>query len=111
LRENAVIVDVLGLCAATWGVVMAIAPGMQLRRMLQTRNSTDVSLTFFGLLLPGFLLWVAYGFARGDAALIVPNSVAFCVAAATMVVAVHFRRNPGAGAPRSGRAGIDASSA
>jgi MtN3 and saliva related transmembrane protein len=90
-----VIADVLGVCAATWGVVMAVAPGMQLRRMLRTRHSADVSLTFFALLLPGFVLWVAYGIARGDPALIVPNTVAFCVALATMLVAVHFRRRPG----------------
>jgi MtN3 and saliva related transmembrane protein len=107
--EDSVIADVLGVCAATWGVVMAIAPGMQLRRMLRTRNSTDVSLTFFALLLPGFLLWVAYGIARGDPALIVPNTVAFCVAVATMAVAVHFRRQPGARGSRP--SGVDASSA
>jgi MtN3 and saliva related transmembrane protein len=79
---------------------MAIAPGMQLLRMLRTRNSSDVSLSFFALLLPGFVLWVAYGVARGDPALIVPNFVAFCVAFATMLVAVHFRRVAGARASR-----------
>jgi uncharacterized protein with PQ loop repeat len=90
---------------------MAVAPGMQLRKMVRTRNSSDVSLSFFGLLLPGYILWVGYGFARGDLALIVPNLVAFCVAVATMLVALHFRRNAGASAPRPGRAGVDASSA
>jgi uncharacterized protein with PQ loop repeat len=106
-----VIVDILGVCAATWGVVMAIAPVMQLRRMLRTRSSSDVSLGFFALLLPGFLLWVGYGVARGDPVLIIPNAVAFCVAVATMLVAVHFRKNAGVPESRSGRAGVDASSA
>ena len=104
-------VDVLGLCAGTWGVVMAIAPGMQLRKMLRTRNSSDVSLSFFGLLLPGYVLWVSYGFARGDIALIVPNMVAFRVAVATMLVALHLRRENGTRASRVGTAGVDASSA
>jgi MtN3 and saliva related transmembrane protein len=101
------VVDVLGVCAATWGVVMAVAPGLQLRKMVRTRSANDVSLRFFGLLLPGYVLWVAYGVARGDAALIVPNSVAFCVAVATMLVAVHFRRNAGAPASPPAPAGVE----
>ncbi len=98
------LVDVLAVSAGTWGVVMAIAPAMQLRKMVRTRNSRDVSMRFFGLLLPGYVLWVSYGVARGDPALIVPNAVAFCVAIATMLVAVHFRRNPGAPSAPSGAA-------
>jgi MtN3 and saliva related transmembrane protein len=105
------IVDILGVCAGTWGVVMAIAPGMQLRKMVRTRNSSDVSLSFFALLLPGYILWVGYGFTRGDPALIVPNLVAFCVAVATVLVARHFRRTAGAPASQPERAGVDASTA
>ena len=90
-----VVADVLGVCAGAWGVVMAIAPGLQIRKMLRTRTATDVSLGFFGLLLPGYVLWVAYGFSRGDLALVVPNVVAFCVGLTTMLVARHFRRHPG----------------
>jgi len=89
------VADVLGICAGGWGVVMAIAPALQIRRMLRTRAAGDVSLGFFAVLLPGYVLWVAYGFSRGDLALMVPNAVAFCVAVATMLVARHFRRNPG----------------
>ncbi len=89
------VADVLGVCAGGWGVVMAIAPGLQIRKMLRTRTAADVSLGFFGLLLPGYVLWVAYGFSRGDLALVVPNVVAFCVGVTTMLVARHFRRHPG----------------
>ena len=88
------VADVLGIAAGAWGVVMAIAPGLQIRRMFQTRTATDVSLGFFGLLMPGYVLWVAYGLARGDLALMVPNAVAFCVSGATMLVARYFRRHP-----------------
>ena len=107
------VADVLGICAGGWGVVMAIAPGLQIRKMLRTRTATDVSLGFFGLLLPGYVLWVAYGFSRADPALVVPNAVAFCVAVTTMLVARHFRRHPAepAGATTSGMAQPAASSA
>jgi hypothetical protein len=79
--------------------------------MMRTRSASDVSLRFFGLLLPGYVLWVAYGVSRGDPALIVPNLVAFCVAVATMLVAVHLRRNAEPGASRPARAEAGPSSA
>ncbi len=84
--------DILAVAAATWGVVMAVSPSLQIRRMLQTRSAEDVSLGYFGILLPGFLLWIAYGVARGDLALVVPNSVALCIGLATLAVAVWLRR-------------------
>lgn len=68
--------------------------------MLRTRSAEDVSLGYFGILLPGFALWIAYGSARGDLALVVPNAVALCVTLTTVVVAVRLR---------STRAGDDAS--
>ena len=38
------------------------------------------------------LLWLAYGFALDNWALIVPNTVAAIVITATMVVTVRYRR-------------------
>jgi MtN3 and saliva related transmembrane protein len=42
-------------------------------------------------LLIGFGLWVAYGIAAANLALIVPNSVAAIVMVATIVVAIRYR--------------------
>ncbi len=39
----------------------------------------------------GFTLWIAYGFALGDAAIVVPNSLEFLVGAATILIALRFR--------------------
>ena len=89
---------VLGVAAACWGLVMALAPMLQIRRMWARRSSKDVSIRYFAALLPGFALWVAYGVARGDLALIVPNAVAFVVGCVAIAVAVRFRsREPAAG--------------
>jgi len=44
---------VLAVAAASWGVVMALAPLLQLRRMLGRRSSDDVSIGYLVLLLPG----------------------------------------------------------
>lgn len=86
--------DILGPAAGAWGVVMAVAPSLQIRTMLRTRSAEDVSLGYFGLLIPGFLLWVAYGLSRQDWPLVVPNSVATCVALVTIAIAVQLKRNP-----------------
>ncbi len=84
-------VTVLGVGAALWGLLMALAPLLQIRRMWARRSSRDVSIPYFAVLLPGFALWVAYGVARSDWALIVPNSVALVIGTTAIAVAVYFR--------------------
>jgi MtN3 and saliva related transmembrane protein len=83
---------VLGIAAAFWGVLMAVAPLLQIRRMIARRSSEDLSLGYFGVLLPGFALWVAYGWAGGDWPIVVPNAVAFLVGVVTVVVGLRLRR-------------------
>jgi uncharacterized protein with PQ loop repeat len=82
---------VLGIAAAVWGVVMALAPVLQIRRMIIRRSSADLSLGYFGVLLPGFLLWVGYGLARGDWPIVLPNALAFLVGAVTLVAGMALR--------------------
>ena len=83
---------VLGFAAAGWGLVMAVAPGLQIRRMWLRRSSADVSIRYFAVLLPGFALWMAYGMARSDWVLVVPNAVALLVVATAVAVAARLRR-------------------
>jgi MtN3 and saliva related transmembrane protein len=89
-----VLSSVLAVTASAWGVVTAVAPLLQVRRMLARHSSADVSLGYLAVLLPGFALWVAYGTASGDLALIVPNVVAFLAGGTTIVVAVRLSAGP-----------------
>ena len=84
--------DALGPVAATYGVLMAVSPLLQMRRMLETRSSADVSIGYLAVLQAGFALWIAYGASLGNWALIIPNSVAFSVGLATIMVALRLRR-------------------
>ena len=84
--------DALSIAAATFGVVMAISPLLQIRRMFQTRSSTDVSLGYLWVIEIGFGVWIAYGLSLPNLALIIPNSVALTVGLVTILVARHFRR-------------------
>jgi MtN3 and saliva related transmembrane protein len=82
---------VLAFVAAGWGVVMALSPVLQIRRILQHRSSRDVSIGYLAVITVGFLIWVAYGATIRRPALVIPNAVAFVVGVATMIVAHRFR--------------------
>lgn len=82
----------LAVSASVWGVAMGLSPALQIRHMLAARSSAGISILYLTVLLVGFALWSAYGVALGNAAIIVPNLLAFVVGAATIAVALHFRR-------------------
>ena len=97
--------DALAVLAATWGVLMALSPILQVRRMLGRRSSADVSLAYLGVLQVGFTLWVAYGLAIANFAIVVPNSVAFLIGVLTIAITLRYRHGP-TGQPSShGRTG------
>jgi uncharacterized protein with PQ loop repeat len=81
----------LGFAAASWGILMAISPALQIRKMLQHRSSREVSVAYFSVLLVGFALWIAYGISIENWYLIVPNAVAFTVCTTTIAIALRFR--------------------
>ena len=58
--------DTLGIAAAAWGVLMAISPLLQIRRMVERRSSADVSIAYLAVLEFGFLLWIGYGISLGN---------------------------------------------
>jgi MtN3 and saliva related transmembrane protein len=85
------VIAIFAIAAASWAVLMAVAPLLQLRRMVQRHSSADVSVGYLLVLVPGFALWVGYGIASSDVALVVPNLVALIVASVTVVCALRLR--------------------
>ena len=81
----------LGFAAATFGVAMGLSPLLQLRRVVARGSSADVSVPYLGVLLVGFVLWLAYGIALSNAALIVSNAVAITTYAITTAAVLRFR--------------------
>lgn len=82
---------VLAVFAAAWGVAMALSPVLQIRTMIALRSSHGISLGYLTVLLVGFALWLGYGLALGNLAIIVPNTVALLTGAATIAVVRHYR--------------------
>lgn len=81
----------LAFAAAAWAMAMALGPVLQIRRIVDQQSSRGVSISFFVVLVVGFSLWVAYGIAAGNVALIVPNAVAGIVMVGTIAVAIRYR--------------------
>lgn len=82
----------LGVAAATWGLLMALAPLLQVREVKRRRSSAGVSGGYFWVLLVGFALWLSYGLASHDLPLAIPNFVALLVIGYTITVTVRYRR-------------------
>jgi len=83
--------DVLAVAATAWGILMATAPLLQIRRMRATGSSADLSLGYLGILQPGFVLWLSYGLSIGNAALAISNTVSLTFGLATMAYALRLR--------------------
>ncbi|HEX5467606.1 MAG TPA: SemiSWEET family transporter [Gaiellaceae bacterium] len=81
----------LAFAAASWAILMALGPLLQIRAIVRRGSSRGISILYFEVLLVGFVLWVAYGAASDDLALVVPNTVAFVAALATVLVALRYR--------------------
>jgi len=44
--EGVVVTDALAVLAASWGVLMALSPILQVRRMVERRSSADISIAW-----------------------------------------------------------------
>lgn len=81
----------LGIAAATWAVVMALSPILQIREIVSRRSSAGLSVSYLLVLIVGFTLWIAYGAASRDLPLVIPNTVAVLVMGITILVARRYR--------------------
>jgi uncharacterized protein with PQ loop repeat len=89
------VIEVLAVLTAVWGIVFALAPLAQLRRVVQQGSSRQVSRAYFGALLVNSVLWLGYGAGIGNVPIMVANTAALVTTLVTLVV-LHRYRNPAA---------------
>ena len=77
--------------AASWGVLMALSPLLQIRAMRRAGSSDGVSIGYLLVLAVGFGLWFMYGLSIGNVALIVTNVVSLIVGTTTTITAWRLR--------------------
>lgn len=87
--------DLLAIAATAWGIAMAASPLLQIRRMRTTGSSTDLSLGYLSVLQVGFCLWLSYGLALRNPALVISNTAALAFGLTTIIIARRLRRTAG----------------
>jgi MtN3 and saliva related transmembrane protein len=85
------VVTIFAAAAASWGVAMGLAPLLQIHKIRRSRSSANVSIAYQQVLFVGFMLWLAYGVAAENLALIIPNTIAMAVCLTTIVVSLRYR--------------------
>ncbi|HMJ04598.1 MAG TPA: SemiSWEET family transporter [Conexibacter sp.] len=88
--------SLVGPVAAAMGVLMALSPLLQARRIRIVHDSSEVSSGVFIVMRVNASAWLLYGFATANVILIVPNLVALITTTATLFV---IRRHRPAVAP------------
>jgi uncharacterized protein with PQ loop repeat len=88
------IVQYFGWQASAMGVGMALAPLLQARRILARGRAGDVSQTFLWVIVVGASAWTAYGLAKPDWFVAVPNLLGVATNLATVMLVRRYRLRP-----------------
>ena len=86
----------LAIAATSWGVLMALAPLLQVRVIIRERDASGTSKTWIAILLMGFVLWFAYGVSTASVPLVISNTMSGTVALILLVTAFRFSSSRGA---------------
>jgi MtN3 and saliva related transmembrane protein len=81
----------LGVATTAWGVVMSVAPILQIRRIRSAGTSAGVSRVHLLVLLVGFALWLAYGIAVDLLPLVITNAVSLVATGAWLAEVRRYR--------------------
>ena len=73
------------------GRVMGLAPLLQIRKIRKARSSVNVSVAYQQVLFVGFMLWLAYGIAAENLALIIPNTISTVVCLTSIAIWLRYR--------------------
>ena len=90
------IVEYFGWQASAMGVGMALAPLLQARRVLARGRAGDVSEAFLWVIVVGASAWAAYGLAKPDWFVAVPNLLGVATNLTTVIVVRRYRHPPAA---------------
>jgi uncharacterized protein with PQ loop repeat len=78
--------------ATAYGVFAAASSLLEAARLLRSGSADEISLTFLGVLLGGYLVWLLYGIAAGDAPLVITDAVGLATSTITLSIAARLRR-------------------
>lgn len=82
----------LTVATTVWGILMALAPLLQLKLIVRRRDASSVSLGWIGVLFVGFVLWLCYGLTINSPPLIITNAVACLTHVGVLLIVLRYRR-------------------
>ena len=82
----------LTVATTVWGILMALAPLLQLKLIVRRRDAVGLARLGIGVLFVGFLLWLCYGLTISSPPLIITNSVACLTHVGVLLIVLRYRR-------------------
>jgi MtN3 and saliva related transmembrane protein len=82
------LIDIIGYLAAC-GTTISFLP--QAIKTIQTKNTSGISLSMYGLFTAGTLLWLTYGILSGSLPVAIANAVTFVFASIILVYKIRYK--------------------
>ena len=86
--------EYLGFAA---GILTTFAFLPQAYRMIQTRQTRDISLTWVGTMTAGVFLWLCYGILKQSTAIICANAITLILLLIILAVKIRYRTHSDTG--------------
>ncbi len=81
-------VTIVGLLAA-FGTTVSFLP--QAIKTIQTKDTSGISLSMYGLFTLGTLLWLIYGLLSGSLPVTIDNSITFLFAGIILIYKIRYK--------------------
>jgi len=81
----------LELLVTAYGTGAAAAGLLQVRRLLESRRSCEVSILFFAIYAGGYASWLAYGVSIDSLPLVIVDAIGVVCATLTLAIALSLR--------------------
>jgi MtN3 and saliva related transmembrane protein len=82
------IIEIIGLMAAT-GTTISFLP--QAVKTIQTKDTSGISLSMYGLFTLGTLLWLIYGLLSHSLPVTIANAVTFVFASIILIYKIKYK--------------------
>jgi MtN3 and saliva related transmembrane protein len=83
--------DALAVVTTSWGLLMGLAPLLQVRVIVRDQDAGGTSLGWVVILLIGFVLWFTYGLVNSDLPIVISNAVAALVTTSLLITIGIYR--------------------
>lgn len=83
------VIEILGLCAGAC-TTFSVIP--QIKKMVATKSTKDISYMMYFLNCTGFILWITYGVFMHTQALIIANVITLILQASVIVLKYRWEK-------------------